>query len=63
MSEITPTRKAPYFHEWTLFETGLWRCPWCDGFFASHDMPDRNAVANSYEALRSGEPQHNEGSK
>lgn len=46
---------APSHHEWRRWADGLWRCPWCDGFHASEEMPRRNAPAmNNAEAATYG---------
>jgi hypothetical protein len=47
--------KAPASHEWEIVKTGLWRCPWCDGYFRSEKKPDPEAVANS---LAAADPEH-----
>lgn len=43
--------KVPSWHEWENIGPKLWRCPWCDGFYRSEKMPDREAVANSLQGL------------
>ena len=50
-----PRKLVPAHHEWRRWSAGLWRCPWCDGFFASDEQPPRNATAmNNAEAAKHG---------
>lgn len=37
--------KAPWLHEWKKLKPGVWRCPWCEGYFRSELRPDPNAIA------------------